>query len=118
MPTIDDLNIKLLSELREIAGSLGIPDHAKLPKKELINRIVSQQAAPVTAPVAMETPELETSSADFGETKKQRRFRSKAAAVLPAIKKTTIRAGLLLRRYSIRLFVRNSRNARKNVRKI
>ena len=74
MPTIDDLNIKLLSELREIAGALGIPDHAKLPKKELINRIVSQQAAPapVTAPVAMETPELETSSADFGETKKKR----------------------------------------------
>lgn len=71
MPTIDDLNIKLLSELREIAGSLGIPDHTKLPKKELINRIVLQQGAPapVAEPVAVEAPELD---GDSGETKKKR----------------------------------------------
>jgi len=71
MPTIDDLNIKLLSELREIAGSLGIPDHAKLPKKELINRILSQQGAPapVAEPVAVEAPEPDDSSA---EPKKKR----------------------------------------------
>lgn len=74
MPTIDDLNIKLLSELREIAGALGIPDHAKLPKKELINRIMSRQEAPapVAAPVAVEAPELEAVSADSGEPKKKR----------------------------------------------
>lgn len=74
MPTIDDLNIKLLSELREIAGALGIPDHAKLPKKELINRIASQQEAPapVTAPAAVEAPEPEAGSADSGELKKKR----------------------------------------------
>ncbi|WP_090373426.1 transcription termination factor Rho [Dyadobacter sp. SG02] len=74
MPTIDDLNIKLLSELREIAGALGIPDHAKLPKKELINRIMSRQEAPasVAAPVVVETPELEAVSADSGEPKKKR----------------------------------------------
>ncbi|WP_342087139.1 transcription termination factor Rho [Dyadobacter sp. OTU695] len=74
MPTIDDLNIKLLSELREIAGSLGIPDHAKLPKKELINRIVSQQGAPapVAEPVAVQAPETDDSSADSAEPKKKR----------------------------------------------
>jgi transcription termination factor Rho len=74
MPTIDDLNIKLLSELREIAGSLGIPDHAKLPKKELINRIVSQQGAPapVAEPVAVEAPEADDNSADSSEPKKKR----------------------------------------------
>jgi len=74
MPTIDDLNIKLLSELREIAGSLGIPDHAKLPKKELINRIVSQQGAPapVAEPVAVQAPETDDSSADSSEPKKKR----------------------------------------------
>lgn len=43
MPTIDELNIKLLSELKEIAGGLGVPDYAKLPKKELINRILTHQ---------------------------------------------------------------------------
>lgn len=74
MPTIDDLNIKLLSELREIAGSLGIPDHAKLPKKELINRIVSQQGAPapVVEPVAVEALETDDDSADPSEPKKKR----------------------------------------------
>lgn len=74
MPTIDDLNIKLLSELREIAGALGIPDHTKLPKKELINRIVSQQqaSAPVAEPVAVEAPVTEDGLADSGEPKKKR----------------------------------------------
>ena len=63
MPTIDELNIKLLSELKEIAGNLGVADYAKLPKKELINRILlKQEPATVTeAPTASEpvnnTPE-------------------------------------------------------------
>lgn len=56
MPTIDELNIKLLSELKEIAGNLGVADYAKLPKKELINRILlKQEPATVTeAPAAAE----------------------------------------------------------------
>ncbi|MCF0060680.1 transcription termination factor Rho [Dyadobacter chenwenxiniae] len=49
MPTIDELNIKLLSELKEIAGNLGVADYAKLPKKELINRILlKQEPVPAT----------------------------------------------------------------------
>ncbi|GGM82399.1 transcription termination factor Rho [Dyadobacter beijingensis] len=71
MPTIDDLNIKLLSELREIAGALGIPDFAKLPKKELVNRIASRQEAPVAEPVAVEAPVAEGFAGD-GEPKKKR----------------------------------------------
>jgi transcription termination factor Rho len=43
MFTIDELNLKLLSELKEIAGKNGVADYAKLPKKELINRIFNQQ---------------------------------------------------------------------------
>ncbi|MCF0051556.1 transcription termination factor Rho [Dyadobacter sp. LJ53] len=63
MPTIDELNIKLLSELKEIAGNLGVADYAKLPKKELINRILlKQEPVPAAeAPTASEpvnnTPE-------------------------------------------------------------
>lgn len=82
MPTIDELNIKLLSELREIAGSLGVPDHAKLPKKELINRIVSRQeaSAPAAEPIAQEpvaapavATETNTDDADGGKKKRVRR---------------------------------------------
>ncbi|MEO6282872.1 MAG: transcription termination factor Rho [Dyadobacter sp.] len=71
MPTIDELNIKLLSELKEIAGSLGIPDHTKLPKKELITRILSQQeiAQVAEAPVATETF---ADDSDSDEPKKKR----------------------------------------------
>ena len=45
MLTIDELNLKLLSELKEIAGNIGVPDYAKLPKKEIINRIIIRQDA-------------------------------------------------------------------------
>ena len=45
MLTIDELNLKLLSELKEIAGNLGVPDYVKLPKKEIVNRILIQQEA-------------------------------------------------------------------------
>lgn len=44
MLTIDELNLKLLSELRTIAEQFSIKDNAKLSKKELIYKILSQQA--------------------------------------------------------------------------
>ncbi len=43
MLSIDDLNLKLLSELRVLAEQLGIKDHNKYSKKDLINRIFEQQ---------------------------------------------------------------------------
>ncbi|MCF2487433.1 transcription termination factor Rho [Dyadobacter sp. CY347] len=86
MPTIDELNIKLLSELKEIASNLGVADYAKLPKKELINRILlKQEPGTVTeAPAAAETvtniaqaaptaqPALESDGYDSDEPKKKR----------------------------------------------
>ncbi|MCE7066708.1 transcription termination factor Rho [Dyadobacter sp. CY326] len=92
MPTIDELNIKLLSELKEIAGNLGVADYAKLPKKELINRILTKQdsAAATEAPAApapvINTPEpvsAETNGADQdldGQKKKRARRPSETAA--------------------------------------
>jgi len=44
MYTIDDLNIQLLSELKEIAEDLGVKNYKKLPKKDLIYKILDQQA--------------------------------------------------------------------------
>ncbi len=45
MLSIDDLNLKLLSELRVLAEQLGIKDQNKYSKKDLINRIFEQQTA-------------------------------------------------------------------------
>jgi len=45
MYTIDDLNVRLLSELKEIAEEMGVKNFKKLPKKELIYKILDQQAS-------------------------------------------------------------------------
>ncbi|NIJ52151.1 transcription termination factor Rho [Dyadobacter arcticus] len=81
MPTIDELNLKLLSELKEIAGTLGIPDHTKLPKKELINRILSQQES---SSQVIEAPVLETSIDDADGSKKKRARRPAESTPVPA----------------------------------
>ncbi len=44
MYNIDELNMKLLSELKDIAESLQVKNHKKLSKKELIYKILDQQA--------------------------------------------------------------------------
>ncbi|MBX2843981.1 MAG: transcription termination factor Rho [Flammeovirgaceae bacterium] len=44
MYTIEDLDIRLLSELKVIAEELGLKNFKKLPKKELIYKILDQQA--------------------------------------------------------------------------
>ncbi len=44
MYTLDDLSVRLLSELREIAEELGVKNSKKAPKKDLIYMILDQQA--------------------------------------------------------------------------
>lgn len=44
MLSIDDLNLKLLSELRVLAEQIGIKDQNKYSKKDLINKILEQQS--------------------------------------------------------------------------
>ena len=53
MLTIDDLNLKLLSELKDMAESMGVKNAKKLTKEELVYKILDQQAVsgePVAAP--------------------------------------------------------------------
>jgi transcription termination factor Rho len=57
MYTIDDLNVRLLSELKEIAEGMGVKNAKKLTKQDLIYKILDQQAvagesaaAPAAAP--------------------------------------------------------------------
>ncbi len=44
MHTIDELNDKLISELKELAEGLGVKNAKKLDKEELVHKIVDQQA--------------------------------------------------------------------------
>jgi transcription termination factor Rho len=64
MYTIDDLNVRLLSELKEIAEGIGVKNAKKLSKQDLIYKILDQQAvagdslpAPKKAVVADADPE-------------------------------------------------------------
>ena len=60
MYNIDELNVRLLSELKEIAEELGVKNYKKLAKKDLIYKILDQQAItpendmPQKKPVATE----------------------------------------------------------------
>ena len=44
MYTIDDLNVRLLSELKEIAEGMGVKNAKKLTKQDLVYKILDQQA--------------------------------------------------------------------------
>ena len=44
MYTIDDLNVRLLSELKDIAEGMGVKNAKKLAKQELVYKILDQQA--------------------------------------------------------------------------
>ena len=44
MYTIEELNLRLLSELKEIAEELGVKKYKSLPKQDLIYKILDQQA--------------------------------------------------------------------------
>ena len=66
MLTIDELNLKLLSELRTIAEKFNVKDYGKLSKKELVYKILGQQAV-MPGEGAADTPE-----AAVAEPKKKR----------------------------------------------
>jgi transcription termination factor Rho len=65
MYTIDDLNVRLLSELKEIAEGMGVKNAKKLTKQDLIYKILDQQAvsgdtAPAPKKAAQEVAAAET----------------------------------------------------------
>jgi len=58
MYTIDDLNVRLLSELKEIAEGMGVKNAKKLTKQDLVYKILDQQAVMgESAPPASSEPE-------------------------------------------------------------
>ncbi|MBE9464337.1 transcription termination factor Rho [Dyadobacter subterraneus] len=81
MLTIDELNLKLLSELKEIAGKSGIQDYAKLPKKELVSRIIAQQnSAPEPEKVVEADLAIDSAAGDEPKKKRARRIETPVAA--------------------------------------
>jgi transcription termination factor Rho len=67
MYTIDDLNVRLLSELKEIAEEMGVKNAKKLSKQDLIYKILDQQAvsgdaAPAKKPAAVKTETTDTTA--------------------------------------------------------
>ncbi len=57
MYTIDDLNVRLLSELKEIAEGMGVKNAKKLAKQDLVYKILDQQAiSGESTPPAKQTP--------------------------------------------------------------
>lgn len=57
MYTIDDLNVRLLSELKEIAEGMGVKNAKKLTKQDLVYKILDQQAVSGdTAPASKQSP--------------------------------------------------------------
>ena len=57
MYTIEDLENRLLSELKVIADELGAKNYSRLPKKELIYKILDQQAILPESEFASKTTE-------------------------------------------------------------
>lgn len=83
MYTIDDLNVRLLSELKEIAEGMGVKNAKKLSKQDLIYKILDQQAtSPETAPAKKPAVTAATSEAE-PERKMRPRRRENVAPTPP-----------------------------------
>ncbi len=83
MYTIEDLEIRLLSELKVIADELGVKNFSKLPKKDLIYKILDQQAVLPESelPDTQSSPKKErkkTSTKEKKDTSKPRKRVKKA----------------------------------------
>ncbi|MDH4057615.1 MAG: transcription termination factor Rho [Cyclobacteriaceae bacterium] len=78
MYTIDDLNVRLLSELKEIAEKMGVKNAKKLPKQELVYKILDQQAITGEAPGAKKP-----NTSGEGKTLRPRKRENVAPAAKP-----------------------------------
>ncbi|KOY87194.1 transcription termination factor Rho [bacterium 336/3] len=75
MHTSDELHLKLLSELREIADKLGIKNAKKLTKQELITKILEEQPTPTTPENSQEDIEENDASKNDENLAKKKRTR-------------------------------------------
>jgi transcription termination factor Rho len=84
MYTIDDLNVRLLSELKEIAEGMGVKNAKKLSKQDLIYKILDQQAvSPEAAPAPKKASAPPPTSSESDERKMRPRRRENVAPATP-----------------------------------
>ncbi len=83
MHTIDDLNVRLLSELKEIAEGLGVKNAKKLAKQDLVYKILDQQA--IGGEPERSAPQKNVSSEPERKMRPRRRenVAPEVAAILP-----------------------------------
>src|SRR5436190_5190403 len=84
MYTIDDLNVRLLSELKDIAEGMGVKNAKKLAKQELVYKILDQQA------LAEEAAPSKKQNDDQADRKMRPRRRENVAPTPPAPKQKDI----------------------------
>ena len=85
MYTIDDLNVRLLSELKEIAEGMGVKNAKKLAKQDLIYKILDQQAVSGgdAAPAQKKSSPANEGEQQGGERKMRPRRRENVAPAAP-----------------------------------
>lgn len=79
MYTIDDLNVRLLSELKEIAEGMGVKNARKLAKQDLVYNILDQQAIAGEPEPVTPTPKKHVPAASEGDRKMRPRRRENVA---------------------------------------
>jgi len=72
MYNIEELDVKLLSELKDIADQLGISNSKKLQKKELIYKILDQQAITPINQLPEKKPAMSTEKTEDASLKDQK----------------------------------------------
>ena len=81
MYTLDDLSVMLLSELKEIAEKLGIKNHKKLAKQDLIYAILDQQASMPEGEIKKIKNEVLGAPAEEPKAKAEKKPRAKKESV-------------------------------------
>jgi transcription termination factor Rho len=83
MYTIDDLNVRLLSELKELAEGMGVKNAKKLTKQDLVYKILDQQAVSGEADAAPAPKKASTQDSDGERKVRPRRRENVAPAAAP-----------------------------------
>jgi transcription termination factor Rho len=99
MYTIDDLNVRLLSELKEIAEGMGVKNAKKLTKQDLVYKILDQQAVS-GEPAPAEKP---TEASADNERRMRPRKRENVTAAPPKVEKEELSSDELLESINVDL---------------
>ena len=90
MYNIEELDVKLLSELKDIADQLGISNSKKLQKKELIYKILDQQAITPINQLPEKTPAMSTEKNEDASLKDQKNDPKKRPRKRENVKETEV----------------------------